>query len=170
MSEITIRPFEATEWIHFRDFRLHALKAAPGVFVTSYQETAARSPEEWQAILNNPGHRVFGLFDSGHLIGITAALTWLEDESGETAMMGMSFILPEYRRRGLSRLLYQARLDWIKGQSQFKRIIISHRVSNEQSRHAIQAHGFLPMRRVPTTWPDGETEDAIIYELVIPTP
>jgi RimJ/RimL family protein N-acetyltransferase len=169
LSTISIRALDSTEWAVFRDFRLAALKAAPGVFGSSYQAEATMTAEEWQRTVTGAGHQVFGLFDGEYLIGITAALTWREDPSGETALLGMSFILPEYRGRGLSRLLYEARLDWIRSHAQFKRAVVFHRQSNEASRRASQRHGFLLIGRAPHTWPDGTTEDEIFYELRIQT-
>jgi RimJ/RimL family protein N-acetyltransferase len=164
---ITIRPLAHAEWALFRDYQLHALKAEPGVFATSFEQNAARSPEDWQAMIADPAHQVFGLFDSEHLIGLTAALRWREDPSGQTVMFGMSFIAREYRGRGLSRLLYDARFEWVRSQPRFNRVVVSHRESNEPSRRPVQHYGFQPSGRIPTKWPDGETEDAIIYELWI---
>jgi RimJ/RimL family protein N-acetyltransferase len=167
LSTIIIRALDSTEWAAFRDFRLQALKAAPGVFGSSYQAEVTMTAEEWQRTVTGPGHQVFALFDGEDLIGITAAFTWREDPSGETALLGMSFILPEYRGRGLSRLLYETRLDWIRKHAQFKRVVVFHRQSNEASRRANQRHGFLPIGRAPHAWPDGTTEDEIFYELRI---
>jgi RimJ/RimL family protein N-acetyltransferase len=166
LPAIVIHPFERSEWEIFRSLRLQALRDEPGVFAASYDFVAALSPQDWQDTIQGPGHQVFGLFDEAVLIGITAAFTWQEDSSGETALLAMSFILPEYRAQGLSRLLYQARLDWIRAHSQFKRVVVFHRESNETSRRAIQRHGFSPVRRIPNTWPDGTTEDQILYELL----
>jgi RimJ/RimL family protein N-acetyltransferase len=167
MNSITVRPLEPKEWAVFKDFRLQALKAEPGVFHSSYQEELAYTPEKWQRTLADPADLVFGLFDAGHLIGITAVFRWREDPSGETALLGMSFIAPEYRGRGLSRLLYKARLEWIRTKGLFKRVVVSHRASNGASRRAIERHGFLPTRCAARIWPDGITEDEIFYEMRI---
>jgi RimJ/RimL family protein N-acetyltransferase len=107
------------------------------------------------------------LFNGQRLVGITATFTWQGDPSGQTAVLAMSFIRPEYRGRGLSRLLYDARLDWIRTQPQFKRVVVSHRASNEVSRRANQRHGFHPIGRSQRIWPDGAIEDEIWYELRI---
>ena len=101
------------------------------------------------------------------MIGITAVFTWREDPRGEVAVLAMSFIQLEYLGRGLSELLYKARLDWIRAQPQFKRVVVSHRESNEASRRASQRHGFRLWRRAPHVWHDGTTEDEIFYELRI---
>jgi len=60
-----------------------------------------------------------------------------------------------------------ARLAWIRSQGVLRRIIVSHRASNEVSRRAIERHGFLPTRSAPRTWPDGTVEDELFYELRI---
>jgi GNAT superfamily N-acetyltransferase len=166
MNSITIRPLGPKEWAAFKNFRLLALKAEPGVFHSCYEEELAYAPEKWQGTLTNPSDRIFGLFDSDRLIGITGVFTWREDPSRETALFGMSFIAPGYRGRGLSRLLYKARLEWIRTKG-FKRLLVSHRASNGASRRAIERHGFLPTRCAARIWPDGTTEDEIFYEMQV---
>jgi GNAT superfamily N-acetyltransferase len=111
---ITIRPLESREWAVLRDFRLQALKAAPGVYGESWEEAVSRSPQQWRDGITGRTHQIFGLFDGERLIGITGAATWRDDPSGQTAILIMSFILPEYRGLGLARLLYEARLEWIR--------------------------------------------------------
>jgi RimJ/RimL family protein N-acetyltransferase len=157
---IRIRPLHKSEWPAFKTFRLGALKAAPGMFATSYEEAAARSAETWQANIAGPCNQVFGLFDGAHLIGITGVFG-----SGDTAYLVMSFILPAYRRRGLSAMLYQARLEWIRMRREFKRAVTAIRASNEVSQRVCRAFGFTCIGREARTWPDGSMEDELIFEL-----
>jgi RimJ/RimL family protein N-acetyltransferase len=165
MKAIQARPLRASEWSEFKDIRLLALKSAPGMFATSYEEAAERSPEAWQEIVAGPGHQVFGLFDGAQLIGITGVFGGREDSDDDTAFLVMSFIMPEYRRRGLSSLLYEARLDWVRMRNRFKRAVAAVRASNEISQRACQRFGFACISRAPRTWPDGTTEDELIFEL-----
>ena len=164
MNGIAIRALESSEWEVFRDLRLHALQSAPGVFAARHDAVVAWSPDDWRAEIQGLDHQVFGLFDDTQLIGITAAFTWRGDPTGETALLAMSFILPAYRGRGLSRLFYEARLAWISAQPQFRRILVSHRQSNEASRRANQRHGFTWTQTLPQSWPDGQTEDELFYQ------
>jgi RimJ/RimL family protein N-acetyltransferase len=159
---IHIRPLHASEWSVFKTFRLGALKLEPGMFATSYKDAAERSAETWQANIAGPCHQVFGLFDGRHLIGITGVFG-----SGDTAFLVMSCILPAYRRRGLSAMLYQARLDWIRMHGKFKRVVTAIRASNEVSQRVCRAFGFTCIGREARTWPDGSTEDELIFELRI---
>lgn len=167
MTSISIRALEPAEWEMFRDFRLAALQASPGVFTMTYDESVAHTAEQWQATIKGPAHQVFGLFDGPRLIGITAVFSDREDPSGSTALLAMSYIAPDHRGRGLSRLFYDARLAWVRARPQFRRVIVSHRKSNEASRLANQRHGFVFVKLVSQTWPDGATEDEVCYELRI---
>ena len=165
MARVTIRALSPTEWELFRDFRLGALETCPGVFATSHDDAAARPAEEWQRLVKGPANQVFGLFDEERLIGITAAFAWDHDPTGQTAVLVGSFLLPEYRGRTLSRMLFSARLDWIRSHPQFKKVVVSHRRSNEASERSIRRHGFVETHRVPRTWPDGAVDDDVFYEL-----
>jgi RimJ/RimL family protein N-acetyltransferase len=163
---ITIRPLDPTEWEMFRDFRLAALQAAPGVFSASYDEARVRAPEQWRSLIGGTDHhQVFGLFDGAQLIGITAVFESDQHPAHDTAIFAMSFILPPYRARDLSRLLYEARLAWVRAQSRFTRVLVSARASNVASQRANQRHGFVETGRAPRLWPDGATEDEVSYRL-----
>jgi RimJ/RimL family protein N-acetyltransferase len=169
LSHITIRALAPSEWQIFRQFRLNALRASPGVFAMSYEESTLLTPEQWQATIKGATHQVFGLFDSADLIGITAAFGDRDDPTGQTALLAMSFILPPYRGRGFSRMFYDARLAWIRQQPQFRRVIVSHRETNEVSRRANQRYGFVPTHKMSHKWPDEITEDELFYELDVST-
>jgi RimJ/RimL family protein N-acetyltransferase len=171
MSSITIRSLDVAEWPQLRDLRLRALEDAPGVYSATYEEVARRSETDWRAMITDPARQVFGLFDVDTMIGITGIFTSSEDSSGQTAVLVMSYIVREYRRRGLSRMLYEARLAWARAHPKLTRIVVSHRESNEASRRANQRHGFVPTGRIDSrVWPDGSTEDEVFYELQLSKP
>jgi RimJ/RimL family protein N-acetyltransferase len=165
MDALTVRALAVSEWELFREFRLTALKEAQGVFAASHADAAKRTPETWQSLVSGPTNQIFGLFDGERLVGITGAFASPDDCSGATATLVMSYIVPAYRGRGLSRLLYAAALDWTRAHPRFKRIIVAMRASNAASRRACEHHGFTPVRTETRTWPDGANEDEIILEL-----
>ena len=101
---IHIRPLRRNEWRRFRDLRLAALSMAPGASTSSFEKERGYSARRWQQTLGGQDHHAFGLFEGNELVGITAVLTHRGDPSGETALLGMSFILPAYRGKGLSSL------------------------------------------------------------------
>ena len=167
LSDISIRALDPGEWKLLRDFRLKALESAPGAFALSHDECASWTEDAWRTEIAAPTHQIFGLFDGQTLIGITAAFTWRGDPTGQTALLAMSYIEPEYRGRGLSNTLYEARLDWIRRSGRFRKVHVSHRASNEASRRANQRHGFVRTGSAPFAWPDGTIEDEVHYELTL---
>jgi RimJ/RimL family protein N-acetyltransferase len=164
-SPITIRPLTASEWRALREIRLFALQTEPGVFFASYDGELGLPDAEWQRRIAGDGCIIFGLFAGNDLIGITGVVADRDDPTGETAVLVMSYIRPAYRGRGLTALLYEARLKWIASQPRFTRTIVSHRASNEASARAVRRHGFTLIDRVPRAWPDGATEDEVRYRL-----
>ena len=82
MPSFRIRPFEPNDWLIFKEFRLQALKAAPGVFATSY--AAADEPGSNRTI-PNLGSMEFQM--------IRAALWWPSPITQTLAMPGSLWIL-----------------------------------------------------------------------------
>ena len=164
------RALSADEWKIFRDLRLQALLADPGVYGTRHADAVQRSEAEWRGTVSGSTNQSFGLFVQGELVGITSVFQWPEDSSGTTAILASSWIAPAHRGRGLTRLLYAVRLEWIRAHGGFNRVVVAHRQSNEPSRRAILRHGFVPFRRRTHDWPDGRTEDEQYYALPVPSP
>lgn len=161
---IAIRKLDGTDGVTLRRFWLHGLRHHPRFF-SGQAGIADLPPDHWQAAIAGPDHQMFGLFDNARMIGITAAFAVREDPHGETAMFGMSFIAPDYRGLGLSRLLYDARLAWIRTRPRFKRVILSHAAFNEASRRAHRRYGFTRTDTVAPAGRDGEPEE--YYEIAV---
>jgi GNAT superfamily N-acetyltransferase len=160
----SIRPIGPGEWKSFRDMRLKALQMHPGFYAGTYEEALKRPPEEWKDLLSLEDKGVFGLFASERLIGITGALR--AQNNPDECVFVMSFIEPNHRGLGLSKLLYEARIEWARAK-RFRKCIASHRSDNIPSRQAMRAHGFQVIHEEQITWPDGQNETEYHYELVL---
>lgn len=167
MMTILVRELDPEEWEIFRDLRLRALRAEPGVYGSRHEVAAERGESVWRNIVRGEHNQSFGLFNGPCLIGITSVFRWDEDPTGRTAILASSFILPEYRRRNLSRLLYEARLNWLRQRAEFSRVVVGHRLSNEASRRANQHYPFREFLRRPHVWHDGVNEDEVFYEMTL---
>ncbi len=152
---ISIRPLNPADLQAFKAMRLKALQSSPGVFLGTYQDAVARPDSEWLDMLDQKGKCVFGLYDSDQIIGITAVFTQKEDPEGKTGVSAMSYIEPEYRGRGLAKLLHEARIAWGIEHLPWKRLVIGHREGNEASCRATMAQGFEFTGKKKITWPDG---------------
>jgi RimJ/RimL family protein N-acetyltransferase len=161
----SIRPLRPDEWAALREIRLAALLTEPGMFFSAYAQEALLDEDAWRAWIGNPAQCVFGLFHRDELVGITAVYTHRDDPSGRTALFGSTYIDPAHRGRGLTRLLYAARLDWVRIRPRFGRIVVSHRRSNVASMRAMRLVGFVETGTQVRAWPDGTTEDEVLYEL-----
>lgn len=162
-----VRQFLPEEWPLFRKVRLKALEEDPAVFSATREEAETIEHHKWQADLSSPDLAVFGVFDEGKLIGMTGiAVKRKNDPEGQTAVLWGSWLEPEYRGKGISAQMYQARINWARHHPDVKRIVVSHRASNNVSRKANQKHGFFYTHTLDgKLWPDGKIEPEVFYEL-----
>ena len=160
-----IRPFAAAEAITYKSIRLEALLAEPGMFGNSYAMEASFEESHWSERVNNHRGCCFGLYYAGELIGVTSIIMNSIDRP-QDAYMTQSYIRQAHRGKGLSRLLYDARLEWARSHG-VKRLLIGHRASNIVSKAANQHYGFVYSHSEPRIWPDGTAEDMLYYELVL---
>ncbi len=158
-----VRKFEASDWAFYKTMRLEALQLHQDVYGTSYDDMASRTDAEWQDIVSQDNSAFFGLFDGDQIIGIGGVFT--QDASTRTGMLIAGYIRKEYRGQGLSRFLYQARIDWARQSGLFDRLLIGHREGNEASRRANQAFGFKPIGVIDYMFGNGETAKDYQYEL-----
>jgi GNAT superfamily N-acetyltransferase len=164
-KQYTICQFSSEDVAQYRSIRLEALQLESGMFCNSYAYEAAFSQEQWLARLSNPNGACFGLYYGNELVGITSIVVSNEEKPDE-ASMTQSYIRKEHRGRGLSKILYETRLEWAKAH-QIKCLKIGHRASNLASRAANQHYGFTYTHSESNTWPDGKTEEMFYYELVL---
>lgn len=159
-----IRHFDAPEWPAYKAMRLEALQSEPAFYGSTYAAEAQRTDEDWEQLISNPRAASFGLYHGNELVGITGIVA-LRDEPMHAKLVA-SFIREAHRRKGLSSLLYEARIHWARDR-RFEKLIVSHRASNVASKRANQHFGFQYTHTEPCEWPDGNTEDHVFYELVL---
>jgi GNAT superfamily N-acetyltransferase len=161
-DKYTIRQFLPEEMKVYRSMRLEALQLEPGLFGNSYALEAGFTDDDWMDRVNNPTRATFGLYCGDELIGITAIVR--DKDNPAEAYMTQSYIRKQHRGKGLSHMLYQARLEWAR-QRGLKQLSIGHRESNQASKAANQHYGFTFSHREAREWPDGSREDMLYYVL-----
>jgi RimJ/RimL family protein N-acetyltransferase len=160
----SIRQFGIGDLAVYKAMRLEALQTEPGMFGNSYAMEAAFAEADWMKRVSSENSAVFGLYCGDELAGITGIV--INTERPDEAYMTQSYIRIAHRGKGLSRMLYEARLGWAK-EKNIKRLVIGHRERNTISKSANQRYGFKYTHRENRTWPDGETEDMVYYELLL---
>lgn len=109
-----IRQLSERDWEIFRAIRLKALQECERVYLSSYEDTLKRTPEEWQEIIAGDDRAIFVLFANEKPIGLASVFTWKDDASKTTGVMAMGYLVPDHRGKGFSRLLYEPRIAWAK--------------------------------------------------------
>lgn len=161
-NNYTIRPLGPEDVAAYKAIRLEALQTEPGVFCSSYAREAAFDDETWVKRLTNPNAAHFGLYADAELIGITGIIKDTQKEGD--AHMVQSYIRKEHRGKQLSRMFYEARLNWAKANN-VQRVIVGHRLSNTTSKAANQRYGFVYTDQEMQDWPDGSREEVLNYVL-----
>jgi RimJ/RimL family protein N-acetyltransferase len=150
----------------FRAIRLEALKYDGRYFAASYQAEAAQPLDAWRALCAETTQRcTLGLFDQTKLVGITAIAPWDEDATGQTALVGSSYIVPPYRGRDLAPALYAERLQWAAATGSYRRAVVFHREGNWPSKHLNERFGGRYWRTQPMQWADGQTAPGLWYRI-----
>lgn len=160
------RKLTVNDWPILKLIRLEALTLHPNFFSPSSDEFKF-TEADWKERLNNSDGANFGLFnEKNEIIGLTGIFR--DRENREQAWMVASFLKPDYRRRGLTKHLYEARIQWAKEQNGINLLIVHHREDNEISRKAHQKFNFQFVKKhPPTDWPNGEIVPYDEYNLKI---
>lgn len=163
-TPFSLKRFLPEDWDQYRSIRLLALQTNPDLFGSQYQQEAAKSADDWKALLHNDLRAIFGLFDEDTLIGLTGVA--IKQDNLQKAIFFSSFIAPSHRGQGLSKLFYKTRLAWAITQG-CTSIIVAHRVGNLSSQAAIQRSGFTYAGSEDVEWPDGVYAEELRYELLL---
>lgn len=154
-----IRQLTENEAKLYQSIRLEAIQNDPAMFRISTPPENELTDFEWQERIKYP-RIVFVLFKNDQPIGMTSILLLNEQEG----YLGQSYIKKDFRGLGLSKLLYQIRME-SASKLKLKRVTISHRKSNAVSKAANQRIGFTFTHQETMKWLDGTTEDVLYYAL-----
>lgn len=167
-TDISIRQWSESDWQTYRAIRLEALTENADVFGASFDGEASKDNSFWKDRLKGPDKgTAFGLYDGSTVIGLTGIYRDWNGREG-VAILCMSYIRADYRRKGLSDLLYKARIDWAKAQGDIRILEVGHREGNDASRGANQRWGFV-FKGIDEKHPYGNGDQArnYIYQLEI---
>lgn len=162
---ISIKQAAEDDWRVLRQIRLKALQTDPLVFGSNYEKESKLTENDWRARLQTVDSAVFLLFETENPVGMTGVSVFRDDPANKTAIFWGSWLAPDFRLQGVSKLMYQARIDWAKAHPTIEKIIVAHRASNLASKCANQKHGFVFTHTAEIIWADGVAEDVVSYEL-----
>ena len=165
---ICIKQLTEADWRALSKVRLMALQTDPGVFGSTYDSESKFTETDWRSRLDSAKTAIFMIFENQTPVGMTCISLDRDDPTNRTALLWGSWLEPLIRGKGLSELMYEARINWAKVHPTIEKIIVSHRASNLSSKYANQKHGFSPTGVVTErVWPDGIREKEFHYQLTI---
>ncbi len=164
---ISIKQLTENDWREFSLIRLKALQTDPFVFGSNYEKESQMTEADWRSHLQAKDNAIFLIYENETPIGMTCISIDRDDATRKTALLWGSWLEPHARGKGLSKLMYQTRINWAKQHPTVERLVVSHRASNLVSKYANQKHGFVLTHKIEKVWTDGATDDEIFYELKI---
>ncbi len=72
-----------------------------------------------------------------------------------------------YRGNRLSRLFFEARINWAKECGDIHVLVLEHRDDNLLSERAHHKYGFVLKSSEAKKWPDGSSRPSLVFELAI---
>lgn len=164
MNNYSVKKLTTNDWQEYRAIRLEALAAHPNFFSPSRDETQL-TETDWKQRLSNQNAASFGLYAEGELIGLTGIFR--DHTELKTAHLVSSYIKPKFRKKGLSRLLYEERIKWAKAQKDVQILLVDHNEENEPSMKAHQKFGFKFFKSYEETTLAGLVKKVLSYKLEI---
>jgi ribosomal protein S18 acetylase RimI-like enzyme len=145
-DEIEIVKLTSNEWQLFKEFRLYALKNDQQAFGEPYSRAAERSDEKWQERLKQATDEVTScmLFAKANnkLVGM---IGWYRSDealiNGFGEIWGV-FVHPEYRGRGIARMLMNAIQENLANQPNVKRVKLEVNIDQKNAEHLYVTCGF----------------------------
>lgn len=139
MSNFTIKKLSAEDWEILKAIRIESVKVHNDVFAPSI-DPELLSDQEWKSRLSNPNSVSFVLLDGdGNAVGLTGI--YMPDPY--VGHMVSTYINNENKGKGLSSMLYEARIEWAKNHPTLKKLILGQRQCNDAIRKVHQKFGQI---------------------------
>jgi peroxiredoxin/RimJ/RimL family protein N-acetyltransferase len=124
----------------FRELRLRALREDPVPFLTSYEEDASRSLDDFAARLraSSPGTEVLGALRDGKLVGTVGYYRHTAKKARHRVSLWGLFVPGEERRRGIGGALVRQAIDRIHAVPEVEQVELTV-VTREQAARALYA-------------------------------
>ncbi|MBS0263930.1 MAG: GNAT family N-acetyltransferase [Planctomycetes bacterium] len=166
-TDIQVRAALPADWQEVRELCCESCSEPP-FYLTGNEGWPTYGQEDWVDYSVGPEHAMFLLFDRSTSPPYPIGKARISTANGDptTAVADGIYIRAAYRGRGLSKLLWEARITWARVH-ELRRITTIHRLSNVRSMRSILTQGFVETERIPAETISGATEPELVYELVL---
>ena len=137
-EDVQVVRVDDSTWRTYRDVRLAMLQDAPRAFWTTYAEAAARSDEEWRAMVSQ-SHTWLAL-DGDRPLGSVARFRLPDQPEDECVLVGM-WVDPAARGRGVGERLVRTVLESAAAEG-LSRVVLEVAHENAPARALYERMGF----------------------------
>jgi ribosomal protein S18 acetylase RimI-like enzyme len=141
--EVEVVRVDASSWQVYRDVRLAMLQGAPRAFWTTYDEAAARTDEEWQALV--AGSSLWLAMAAGRAVGSVGAFRMPDQPPDECILVGL-WVDPSARGRGVGERLVQRVVDDATARG-LSRVLLEVAHENARAVELYERMGFVATGR-----------------------
>ncbi len=159
----TLRQLHGADWAVLKILRLEALTEHPDLFSPT-SDAFAFTDAQWRQRLTDLHGATFGLFCGNEPVGMTTVLREGNQPTSTRAFLVGSYIQEAHRGKGYSRLFYEARIAWARGQGDVVCLEVEARDYNTASHRAHQRFGFVFVGEDEEVRPNGVFRN-LIYQL-----
>lgn len=161
MNKIQIIRLPPGRWNEYKALRLRALKDDPQAFGSSYAKEVAYSDEKWQERTNDG---VLFASNSNNLIGMMGIWQSQEDKESKTANIFGVYVIPEFRGKGISKMLMQSLLDELKSNTSISKLKLTVNKNQLSAVKLYEAFGFKITGQEKAQLGDGNYYDEYLME------
>ena len=141
------------DWRDLRAIRLEALQSEPAAYSSSYEETLARSDEQWrQRLANDQSVHLLARAQS-RPIGMVGGYPGSDEGDDSVAVVFGMYVAREHRGRGIGRLLLTSLIDRLSSFPQITTIRLGVTETQDPARRLYESMGFQVV---------GKTEEGIV--------
>jgi ribosomal protein S18 acetylase RimI-like enzyme len=141
--DVQVVRVDASNWRVYRDVRLAMLRGAPRAFWTTYDEAAARTDEEWRALVD--GSRLWLAMAAERAVGSVGAFRRPDQPPDECTLVGM-WVEPSARGLGVGERLVQNVVDDATAR-RLSRVLLEVAHENAPAVELYERLGFVPTGR-----------------------
>jgi len=144
---MVLRPLIATDAEAYQALRLRALREHPEAFAPALEEEQQSSLETVARRLEQSSSEryILGAFEGEKLIGILSFRRWEGLKIRHRASIGVMYVPPELRGRGVGRALLEEAIDRARAFTGVEDLILAVTVGNERARSLYLQAGFNPV-------------------------
>lgn len=161
MDNIQIIKLTPDRWAEYKALRLRALKDDPQAFGSSHAKEAAYSDEKWRERTND---NVLFASNGDNLIGMMGIWQSEEDKEKKTANVFGVYVIPEFRSKGISKMLMQDLLDKLKSNPDISKLKLTVNKNQLAAVKLYETFGFKTISQEKALLGDGNYYDEYLME------